>query len=80
MEFHPIHSPLPVLGEARLRFSEPPYELVTFLNQTLKRRGLIFGLRQAGPSEFELRVYAADSPPAQAAQVEGSSEPRGSGA
>lgn len=64
MELRPVHQPLPVLGEARLRFSEPPYELVTFLNQTLKRRGLIFGLRQVGANEYELRVYASDQAPA----------------
>lgn len=56
-DLQPIHGELPLLGEARLRLSAPPYELVTFLNRTLKGRGLVFGLRQAGPGEYELRVY-----------------------
>lgn len=37
-----------------------PYQVVTFLNQSLKGRGLIFGLRQFD-SEWELTVYDADA-------------------
>lgn len=33
-----------------------PYQVVTFLNQSLKERGLIFGLRQFD-DEWELTVY-----------------------
>lgn len=35
-----------------------PYQVVTFLNQSLKEKGLIFGLRQF-EDEWELTVYDA---------------------
>ncbi len=33
-----------------------PYQVVTFLNQVLKERGFIFGLRQMA-SDYELTIY-----------------------
>ncbi len=37
-----------------------PYQVVTFLNQSLKEKGLIFGLRQFD-GEWELTVYDANN-------------------
>lgn len=36
-----------------------PHQVVTFLNQSLKEQGLIFGLRQFD-DEWELTVYDAE--------------------
>ena len=54
------HEKLRVLGQRRFN-GFTPYQVVTFLNQVLKERGLIFGLRQF-EGEFELTVYDAESP------------------
>lgn len=56
-ELKPIHEGLVPLAEKRFAFSEAPYQLVTFLNQTLKGRGLIFGLRQAAPGLYNVSIY-----------------------
>lgn len=53
----PIHEHLPLLGEFTFTAQEAPVHLVTFLNKTLKRRGIIFGLTQLAPREFKLSVY-----------------------
>ncbi|PSR35427.1 MAG: hypothetical protein C7B46_00080 [Sulfobacillus benefaciens] len=37
-----------------------PYQVVTFLNQVLKERGFIFGLRQMA-SDYELTIYDINS-------------------
>lgn len=58
-ELKPIHEGLVPLAEQRFTFSEAPYQLVTFLNQTLKGRGLIFGLRRAAPGLYSISVYDA---------------------
>lgn len=42
-----------------------PYQVVTFLNQSLKERGLIFGLRQFD-DDWELTIYDADQVPPEA--------------
>ena len=49
------HEKLVVLGQRRFT-AFTGYQVVTFLNQVLKERGLIFGLRQIG-DDFELTVY-----------------------
>jgi hypothetical protein len=51
------HERLQVIGE-RLFDSFQPGEVVTFLNQTLKNRGLIFGIRRVGDG-YEFVVYDA---------------------
>lgn len=56
-ELKPIHEGLVPLAEQRFSFSAAPYQLVTFLNQTLKARGLIFGLREAAPGVYTISVY-----------------------
>lgn len=53
------HAKLMMLGQRRFS-GFTAYQVVTFLNQTLKDRGLIFGLRQFG-DDFELTVYDAES-------------------
>ena len=53
----PIHEHLPLLGEFTFSAPEAPHRLVTFLNKTLKRRGIIFGLTQLAPREFKFSVY-----------------------
>lgn len=53
----PIHERLPLLGEYSFSSLEAPHRLVTFLNKTLKRRGIIFGLTQTASHEFRLSVY-----------------------
>ncbi|MCY0880370.1 MAG: DUF4264 family protein [Firmicutes bacterium] len=46
-----------LLTVAQRRFTGfTPHQVVTFLNQTLKERGLIFGLRQMDDA-YELSVY-----------------------
>lgn len=49
------HEKLLVLGQRRFT-GFTAYQVVTFLNQVLKERGLIFGLRQVD-EDFELTVY-----------------------
>lgn len=58
MKVSAAHEKLVSLGQRRFK-GFTPYQVVTFLNQTLKDQGLIFGLRQFG-EEFELTVYDAD--------------------
>ncbi|MGE5591793.1 MAG: DUF4264 family protein [Bacillota bacterium] len=53
----PIHEHLPLLGEYSFSSLEAPHRLVTFLNKTMKRRGIIFGLTQTASHEFKLSVY-----------------------
>lgn len=53
----PIHERLPLLGEYSFSSLEAPHRLVTFLNKTLKRKGIIFGLTQTASHEFRLSVY-----------------------
>ena len=54
------HDRLQVLGE-RLFEAFEPGQVVTFLNQTLKTRGLIFGVRRVRDG-YELTVYDAENP------------------
>lgn len=53
------HAKLVVLGQRRFT-GFTAYQVVTFLNQTLKDRGFIFGFRQV-EGDFELTVYDGDS-------------------
>lgn len=72
-ELKPIHEGLVPLAEKQFRFNEAPYQLVTFLNQTLKGRGLIFGLRESAPGLYNISVYdatAQDGKPAAPAEVD----------
>lgn len=59
-ELKPIHEGLIPLAEQRFTFTEAPYQLVTFLNRSLKMRGFIFGLRQIAPGEYSISVYDID--------------------
>ncbi len=49
------HEKLVALGQRRFT-GFTPYQVVTFLNQILKERGVIFGLRQLG-DDNELTIY-----------------------
>lgn len=49
------HDKLTTLAQRRFE-GFTPYQVVTFLNQSLKSRGLIFGLRQFD-KDWELTVY-----------------------
>ncbi len=49
------HDKLMVLGQRRFT-GFTGYQVVTFLNQILKERGLIFGLRQL-EDDYELTIY-----------------------
>ncbi|AUW93680.1 MAG: hypothetical protein C7B44_03610 [Sulfobacillus thermosulfidooxidans] len=49
------HEKLVALGQRRFN-GFTPYQVVTFLNQVLKERGVIFGLRQLG-EDNELTIY-----------------------
>lgn len=53
------HDKLTMLAQRRFE-GLTPYQVVTFLNQSLKARGLIFGLRQFD-DDWELTVYDAGS-------------------
>ncbi|NMP21809.1 DUF4264 family protein [Sulfobacillus sp. DSM 109850] len=58
MKLSAQHAKLTRLAQRRFEGFRP-YQVVTFLNQSLKERGLIFGLRQF-EDEWELTVYDAD--------------------
>lgn len=51
---------VPILGARTFRLEGDVYKLVTFLNQTLKGRGLIFGMSKH-PEGIQLTIYAADA-------------------
>jgi hypothetical protein len=55
------HAKLTTIAQRRFR-GLTPHEIVTFLNQSLKQRGLIFGLRQFD-DEWELTIYDGDDKP-----------------
>lgn len=55
MEVRADHERLKLLGK-RLFDRFEPYQVVTFLNQTAKDRGLIFGIRLID-GHYELAVY-----------------------
>lgn len=61
MDLRADHEPLPLLDKATFVSREVPYKLITFLNRTLKKRGVIFGLKEIGETgegvEYEIRVY-----------------------
>ncbi len=50
---------LPEIARTELGDPIEPHVLVTFLNRTLKRRGLIFGIARQG-EKFLLTVYATE--------------------
>jgi|GEM_PF-1205659 hypothetical protein len=52
----PQHTQLPILGEKSFRLEGETYQLVTFLNKTLKDRDLIFGLTLDG-SKYRIIIY-----------------------
>lgn len=52
----PVHTALPVLASGRFDATWPPWRLVTFLNRSLKDRGLVFGLSMAG-GEAMVTIY-----------------------
>lgn len=78
MELHANHEQLPVIGQTNLPAQPDPVQLVTFLNRTLKRRGLIFGLRQLADGNYRLVVYDSGpiSPQAET-RPEGQVDPEG---
>lgn len=51
---------LRLLASETLRLKGDSHKLVTFLNQALKGRGLIFGLSKAGPDSLTLAIYAEE--------------------
>lgn len=54
----PVHTALPVLASGRFDATWPPWQLVTFLNRSLKDRGLVFGLSMAGAAAM-VTIYDA---------------------
>ncbi|CAB1128746.1 protein of unknown function [Candidatus Hydrogenisulfobacillus filiaventi] len=52
------HEKLMILGQRRFTNGFSAYQVVTFLNQVLKERGFIVGLRQID-EDFELTIYDA---------------------
>lgn len=50
------HEKLVALGQRRFSGGFPPHQVVTFLNQVLRDRGLIAGIRQTD-GEYELTIY-----------------------
>lgn len=63
MKLSAQHEKLTTLAQRRFA-GFTPHQVVTFLNQSLKERGLIFGLRQFD-DDWELTVYDADAKPEQ---------------
>ncbi len=58
------HAKLTTLAQRRFD-GFTPHQVVTFLNQSLKERGLIFGLRQFD-DDWELTIYDAGQNPPEA--------------
>lgn len=56
MELWANHEHLPLLASDTFKLPDGAHQLVTFLNRTLKERGLIFGLRRRG-DDFILSIY-----------------------
>lgn len=56
MELRADHGTLPVIGAEAFRLPLEPHHLVTFLNRSLKRRDIIFGLEREGEG-FRLTIY-----------------------
>ena len=56
MEMRPFHTALPVIAQER--FEEPIalYQVVTFLNRSLKRDGYVFGLDKTEDG-FHITIY-----------------------
>lgn len=52
---------LRLLASETLRLKGDCHKLVTFLNQALKGRGLVFGLSKAGPDALTLAIYAEEA-------------------
>lgn len=50
---------LKVIGVSRFTLEGDVHKLVTFLNQTLKDKGFIFGLTK-DPESFTLKIYQTD--------------------
>lgn len=46
------------LASETFKLSGDVHRLITFLNQSLKRRGFIFGLTRSETGEFGVSVYA----------------------
>lgn len=46
------------LASETFKLSGDVHRLITFLNQSLKRKGFIFGLTRAETGEFGVSVYA----------------------
>lgn len=59
MELWAHHEKLPLLGEGSFRLPEEAPRLVTLLNRTLKKRGVIFGLRRE-KENYVFSIYAAN--------------------
>jgi len=57
MDLWAQHTPLPLLGEGTFRLPEEAPKLVTLLNRTLKKRGLVFGLRRLQEGKYVLSIY-----------------------
>lgn len=53
------HEKLVTLGQRRFD-GFTPHQVVTFLNQVLKGRGLIFGIRQV-ENHYEMTIYDAEA-------------------
>lgn len=49
--------PLPKIAAITLPDPIEPQSLVTFLNRSLKRRGLVFGIAQAASGGYEISIY-----------------------
>ncbi len=57
MKVKPIHDDLPLVARIQVILPDQVHRMVSVLNQELKARGLIFGLRQTGDQQFEFSVY-----------------------
>lgn len=58
---HPVRpAGLQVLAQETLDLQGDTSRLVTFLNQSLKDRGLIFGLSRTSDQRFLLTIYRTD--------------------
>ena len=62
MKIKPVHGELPLLARATAKLPEEMYRFVTLLNQELKERDLVFGLRLKDDGIYEFSIY--DTSPA----------------
>jgi hypothetical protein len=76
----PVHTGLPAIASERFDAPLAAHRLVTFLNRTLKARGLVFGVRREGEGgAVVLTVYDTTGGDGRHGDGDGDGHDRGAG-